>query len=226
MSILSYYSLVLGIIILLALANFVTLFWVMALQKRVQAAHVKALNSEPPHPQTPMPVPAPAETQVQVAPPIAKLSAEDVKKLEEAATADLGKEVAATSRQFEADLSETFKGVNGKVEEMADKVIQDELTKYQNAITEVRQASIETLSRIQASIEEENKRRAEDMSVAVEAEKQKVIEKFEQKIGDVVSGYLVEALGTNVDLGAQRGYILATIEAHKDDLKKAVSDGT
>lgn len=208
MSILTSYTIVLAIIVLLAVINFATLYWVLVLQQQLQKAH-----SRPTHPTPPPP------------PPPDHISPEDIKELEAAATAELEKDIATTTQQFEGDLSGTLKKVNTKVEDLTDKVIADELTKYQNAIGEVRQASIESLSRIQANIEKESQKNAEDVTLAVETEKKKVIATFEAKMGDIVAGYLVEVLGTNVDLGAQRAYLFATLEAHKQELKQAISDG-
>lgn len=203
------YYLVFGIIVLLGLANFASLYWILALQKRLKQAEVKATN--------------PAKATQDQAHTI--LVAEELLRLENVAKDDIQKVLVEVTRHFQEDLSSTSKKVNTKVEELTDKVIADELTKYQNAFDELRQASIEKLSRIQTTIEEESRKKSEDVAVEVEAEKKKVIETFEQKMGDIVAGYLVEVLGNNVDLGAQRSYLFATLEAHKAELKKAIAGG-
>ena len=210
----SQYYVVLIIIVLLGIISLASLYWVMELQKRLKLMHTKMetkLRSD--HDES-------AEAAHTV------LIAEELLRLEDTATSDIKTVLSKITQQFEDDLSLTSKKLNGKVEELTDKVIADELTKYQNTISEVRQASIEMLSKIQANLEAESRKNAEDVVALVEAEKKKVIEKFEQKMGDIVAGYLVEILGTNVDLGAQRGYLFTTLEAHKDELKQAISDGT
>lgn len=205
----SYY-IVFGIIVILAGLNLISLYWVTSLQKRLkEAATARAAEASK----------NPANEAHTV------LVAEELLRLENVAKGDIQNALVQVSHNFQDDLANTSKKINTKVEEMADKVVQDELTKYQGTFDELRQAAIETLSRVQAAIEEQSRKKAEDVSVLVEAEKKKVIEKFEQKLGDIVAGYLVEVLGSNVDLGAQRGYLFATLEAHKDELKKAVIDG-
>jgi hypothetical protein len=205
----SQYYAVFAVIIGLGLINFVSLFWVMSLQKKLKQAETKSIDTTT----------APKQQAHTI------MVAEELLRLENVAKDDISKVLVEVTRSFQDDLSKTSKKVNNKVEELTDKVIADELTKYQSAFTELRQASIETLSRIQATIEEESLKRSADVAVMVEAEKKKVIESFEKKMGDIVSGYLVEVLGTNVDLGAQRGYLFATLEAHKDELKKAIAGG-
>ncbi len=200
---------VFAVIISLGLINFISLFWVMSLQKRLKFAESKPVNSR-------------TESNQQAH---TIMVAEELLRLENVAKDDISKVLVEVTRSFQADLTNTSKKVNVKVEELTDKVIADELTKYQDAFAELRQASIEKLSKIQASIEEEGQKRAADAAVLAEEEKKKIIEAFEQKMGDIIGGYLVEVLGTNVDLGAQRGYLFATLEAHKDELKKAIAGG-
>ncbi len=205
----SQYLAVFGVILGLGIINFVSLFWVMSLQRKLKTAETKVVDPR-----------VDASEQAHTI-----MVAEELLRLENVAKDDISKVLIEVTRHFQEDLASTSKKVSTKVEELTDKVIADELTKYQNAFSELRQASIETLSRIQVSIEEESHKQAADVSVLVEAEKKKVIEIFEQKMGDIMAGYLVEVLGTNVDLGAQRSYLFATLEAHKDELKKAIAGG-
>lgn len=205
----SQYYAIFAVIAGLGLINFVSLFWVMSLQKKLKTAEVKAVDPR-----------IDAGEQAHTI-----MVAEELLRLENVAKDDISKVLVEVTRHFQEDLAATSKKVSTKVEELTDKVIADELTKYKNAFSELRQASIETLSRIQSTIEEESQKQKADVTAMVESEKQKVIQTFEQKMGDIIAGYLVEVLGTNVDLGAQRSYLFATLEAHKDELKKAIAGG-
>ncbi len=203
-----YYA-VFAVIIALGVINLGSLYWVLVLQKRLKLAPLKTPNL--------------VEASNDQAHTI--LVAEELLRLENVAKDDIQKVLINVTKHFQEDLANTSKKVNTKVEELTDKVIADELTKYQDAFGEMRQASIETLSRIQTTIKEESQKQSQDMTVVVEAEKQKIIEAFEHNMGDIIAGYLVETLGTNVDLGAQRGYLFATLEHHKDEIKKALDSG-
>jgi hypothetical protein len=44
-------------------------------------------------------------------------------------------------------------------------------------------------------------------------------------MGDVVVSYISEALGSGVDLGAQMQFILSSLEAHKDEIRKDLLNG-
>jgi hypothetical protein len=50
-------------------------------------------------------------------------------------------------------------------------------------------------------------------------------DKFDAKIGDVVSSYISESLGSGVDLGAQMQFILTSLESHKDEIRKDLLNG-
>ncbi len=48
------------------------------------------------------------------------------------------------------------------------------------------------------------------------------MDQFNTRLNDVVSSYLTECLGSQVDLGAQSTYIFAALEQHKADIKRDV----
>ena len=58
------------------------------------------------------------------------------------------------------------------------------------------------------------------MEAELAGEKKLLAEKFESKMGDVITSYISESLGSGVDLGTQMQFILTSLEAHKDDIRK------
>jgi hypothetical protein len=203
----SYYIL-LGVIALLVVINYVSLFWVSSLQKQLRHARQKVAK----------PAPSTAST-------LATVSAEHVIELQAKAEHLMEETVRKSIQKLHDDLGKTTGLINQRVGELSDKVIQDELTKYQGALDEVRQSSIDTLSEVQQAIDKRRGEMEETLAAEVAEEKKHVLERFEQHMGEVVSGYLVETLGQNIDLGAQSSYIFDTLEKHKDELKKALADG-
>jgi DNA anti-recombination protein RmuC len=192
------YYLVLAIILILAAINVASLLWVVKLQKLLKEA-----NSKPP---------APADV---VTPDV-------VDRLRHDAEADLQSVLTKVAAAFGQQLNATTARLNQHVEEMAEKVVQDELTKYQKTFDELRQAAIERLSQIQTTVEERRGQMEADLQAEVAAEKQRLLASFDAKIGDVLSAYIVEVLGDQVDLGAQSHYLLSMLDKHKEELKKAI----
>lgn len=53
-------------------------------------------------------------------------------------------------------------------------------------------------------------------------ERELLLHQIDVKLGDAMGSFLVEALGSNVDLGAQTPYLLELLETHKEELKREV----
>ncbi len=200
----SYY-IVFGVIVALAAINYACLVWVIHLQKRVrlaEAAAVKKPNEEP-----------------QQKP---RLSSEKMVELNGKLERETEAAIDKASASLQGELDKSLGRVGQNVGDLSDKIVQDELTKYQNALEEVRQASIEKLSEVQQAIDKRRIELEQALTDDVAAEKAKVLERFNKQIGEVVSAYLIEALGAGVDLGAQSSYILTTLEENKAEILKAL----
>ena len=63
----------------------------------------------------------------------------------------------------------------------------------------------------------------QDMQAQMKSAQQQLTEQIDAKLADAVSSFLVETLGHNVDLGAQEDYLVKSLEAHKDELRREVS---
>ncbi len=197
-----FYS-VLVVIIALAVINFATLWWVVGLQKRLRVARV----------------PSPVATPEAAKP---TLSPETVARLRQEAETELKAVMSLANKNLGEELGNTSQKLNQHVEDLAEKIIQDELTKYQKTLEELRQASIETLSQVQNDVNSRREKLEADLEAQVAEEKQHVMDQFDTKIGDVMAAYLTEVLGNEVDLGAQSAYLIKALEDHKADLKKAI----
>ena len=81
------------------------------------------------------------------------------------------------------------------------------------------------MEKIRAAVEQQRFELRQSMEADLVAERQRLADKFNAKLGDVVSSYLAESLGGGVDLGAQMQYILSSLEAHKEDIKKDLTGG-
>ncbi|HSH31643.1 MAG TPA: hypothetical protein VK963_03185, partial [Candidatus Saccharimonadales bacterium] len=123
------------------------------------------------------------------------------------------------------DLAETSGRINHQLEALSTKVITEQLGEYQKTLVEMRQTAIASVGQIQAAIEEQRARLEQDINQDLEAQKQRLVAKLDQKIGDIVAAYMVEALGSQVDLGAQSQYLFKTLEANKAELKQDILSG-
>jgi hypothetical protein len=149
-----------------------------------------------------------AEHQAELEKKLAERTAELEQEFTELQTRYAKKqaELEAQLTQQETELASTVKTRELKLAEHQ-ATLEDELTKRQ-----------ETYASKQAELESK-----------LEAEMQKrrdaYTSQLDTKLGDAVAAFLADTLGRNVDLGAQTSYLVAQLEAHKDELIQGVHDG-
>lgn len=134
----------------------------------------------------------------------------------------LQKAVVQSSQLLSSSLATTIKGLNEKTEEMATMTLSQEFEKYQASFGALREETIKEFNDLQKQLD---KRRGElmvELENLVAKDREERVDAFNARIADVVSSYLVEALDKGVDLGAQSKYIIYTLEAHKEDIKRDI----
>ena len=56
----------------------------------------------------------------------------------------------------------------------------------------------------------------------IDARRQQLVGKLEAELADTILAFLSDALGSNVDLGAQAASLTSLLDEHKDELLKGV----
>lgn len=108
------------------------------------------------------------------------------------------------------------------VEEMTNTTLNAEFQKYQLSLQALREQSITEFTKLQHELDLQRDQMVAQLEKQVTAEHGKRIDQLNSKINDVVSSYVVESLGNNVDLNAQMSFILQKLNEHKDDIKKDI----
>jgi uncharacterized alpha-E superfamily protein len=189
----------LGLIVLMALA-------IVALQFRFERLQQKlsALTGQP--------------KPIHITEPTAQDLEEKLKAAYEA-------KIAEATRTFGNDLSATSTKLSEQVSRLTTDVIEKELEAYHETLEGVRATATEAMEQIRQAVEQQRLELQKGMQSDVDTQKQHLIDRFDAKLGDVVSSYITESLGGGVDLGTQLQYIVTSLEAHKDDIRKDLTNG-
>lgn len=143
-----------------------------------------------------------------------------------------------SSHQFGGDLDKTSARLNALLEKFGSDIINDEMNLFQSRLKEIREETATAFHGAQSQVkahEQEletaiNARRVEleaQLNQTMLAEQQRLVSQLDTKLSDAVTSFLLEALGKEVDLGAQTPYLVSLLDAHKDELKKEVGyEGT
>lgn len=133
--------------------------------------------------------------------------------------------IGEATQAFSDDLKSTSTKLSELVSRLTTDVIEKELEAYHQTLDGVRKTATEAMDQIRAAVEEQRVELRKSMEADVATEQARLIERFDAKMGDVVTSYIAESLGGGVDLGAQMQYILTSLEAHKDEIKKDLTNG-
>ncbi len=133
--------------------------------------------------------------------------------------------ITEATQTFGTDLQATSTRLSEQVSRLTTTVIEEELEAYQKTLEEVRKVATQAMDQIHQAVEHQRVELRQGMEAELAAEKQLLADKFDAKIGDVVSSYISESLGTGVDLGAQMQFILTSLESHKEEIRKDLLNG-
>lgn len=164
-----------------------------------------------PKPATPTPVPT------------AQLSEDTINRLEQQTQAAFEASVQRASQHFNQDIDMTSQKLNELIVRLTTSVVEEELTEYRKGLTAARASALQSLANMQKTVEQQQTVLEADMQAAITNRQNELLQRLDQKIGVVVTNYIVEALGQGVDLGAQREYLLSSLERNKDALKKDIT---
>lgn len=149
-------------------------------------------------------------------------SEDDIAMVGKEARAGLRQAVSKSSELLQTSLATTISGLAIKTEEMATITLSQEFEKYQTSFAALREETIKEFNDLQKQLEQRRAELTVELEDQVARDREARTDAFNERIADVVSSYLVEALDKGVDLGAQSKYIIHTLEAHKEDIKKDI----
>lgn len=149
-------------------------------------------------------------------------SEQDLAAAREEARAGFRKAVAGSVSSVQPALAASISNISAKTEEMAKITLSQEFEKYQSSFAALREETIKEFGELQNQLDKRRDQLVIDMDAQYKKQQEARIDSFNERIAEVVSSYLVEALDKGVDLGAQSKYIIHTLEAHKEDIKKDI----
>ncbi|MDB5178202.1 MAG: hypothetical protein JWN01_145 [Patescibacteria group bacterium] len=143
-----------------------------------------------------------------------------VAQLETSLKAAYEAKIEEATGTFGTDLQTTSERLSEQVSRLTTTVIEEELEAYQQTLEEVRHVATQAMEQIHQAVEHQRVELRQGMEAELVEEKKQLAAKFDAKLGDVVSSYISESLGSGVDLGAQMQFILQSLEKHKDEIRK------
>ena len=151
-----------------------------------------------------------------------ELSRETRDHLLKEAAEEFQESLSHTTGKLQADLAATAEKINNLLEHVGTEIVSKEMESYRTDLVHLRKES--HVSQIGEEIARHEAELKAKLAEDIAADKQRLIEQIDTKLADAVTGFLIDTLQHNVDLGAQAAYLTAQLEEHKAELVKGVSD--
>lgn len=127
---------------------------------------------------------------------------------------------------LQQDLRLTTSQLNDYMKTEITTKLTEEFSKYEQSIMDAKQLAIESIQKTNAAIDEQRATLSQQVQQEIMAEKQQLLERFENRMADVVNHYVLEAIGNQIDLNDQLEYILSELEANKQAIIEDIQNGT
>lgn len=103
--------------------------------------------------------------------------------------------------------------------------LKEEFARYEQSIDDAKQLAVDSISKTQVAIEEQRQVMVQNLTKEIEAEKARLLKRFQENMGDIVNHYVLAAVGNQIDLNDQLEFILSELEANKKDIIEDISNG-
>ena len=127
---------------------------------------------------------------------------------------------------LQQDLRLTTSQLNEYMKTEITRKLQEDFAQYEQSISDAKTLAIDSISKTNEVIEEQRKALTSELTKQLDAEKQHMIERFEQDMANILNHYLVTAIGSQIDLTDQMEYIMGELEANKDAIAEDIRNGT
>ena len=126
---------------------------------------------------------------------------------------------------LQQDLRLTTSQLNEYMKTEITRKLQEEFAKYEQSITDAKQLALESINKTQEAIEQQRQVMGQQLIQEVENEKQRLVKRFEDNMGDIVNHYVLVAIGDQIDLNDQLEFILSDLETNKEAILQDLKNG-
>ncbi|HSH18613.1 MAG TPA: hypothetical protein VK978_04475 [Candidatus Saccharimonadales bacterium] len=126
---------------------------------------------------------------------------------------------------LQQDLRLTTSQLNEFMKSEITSKLKEEFSKYEESITDAKQLAVESIEKTNQAIEEQRTALGAQLQAQVAEEKAHLVSRFETDMARVINYYVLEAIGNQIDLSDQLGYIISELEANKKEIVKDIANG-
>jgi len=103
--------------------------------------------------------------------------------------------------------------------------LEAEFEKYEQSIMDAKQLAVESIQKTNTAIDEQRQVMGRELQQEIIAEKQQIVQRFEQNMTDIINHYVLAAIGNQIDLNDQLEFILADLEMNRQAIIEDITHG-
>lgn len=126
---------------------------------------------------------------------------------------------------LQQDLRQTTTQLNDYMRAEITRTLQEEFKKYEQSIVDAKQIAIDSIEKTVATIEQQRQFLEQQMQSQSQAQKDRIIGRFEQEMAVIVNHYVMQAIGNQIDLTDQMDFILGEMQVNKQAIIEDIKSG-
>lgn len=127
---------------------------------------------------------------------------------------------------LQQDLRLTTSQINDHMKQEITKSLEEAFKKYESSIQDAKDLALDSIQKTQEAVEEQRGVLNEQLAKEIAAEKERMINRFNNNMADVVNHYVLAAIGNQISLDDQLEFILGELERNKQAIIEDINFGT
>jgi hypothetical protein len=123
------------------------------------------------------------------------------------------------------DLRLTTSQLNEYMKTEIASTLKEEFTKYEVSIENAKELALQSIAKTQQAIEDQRTMLEQQLTERVSSEKAIIMERFEGQMGEILNHYILEAIGSEIDLTDQLEFIFHNLEDNKQAIIEDIRSG-
>ncbi len=127
---------------------------------------------------------------------------------------------------LQQDLRLTTSQLNEYMKSEITHKLEEEFAHYEQSITDAKELAVESITKTREAVEQQRQMMSQQLAKEIIDEKQRLVKRFEDNMADIVNHYVLNAVGSQIDLNDQLEYILSEMEANKKNIIEDITHGS
>ena len=144
--------------------------------------------------------------------------------IERQASDQLSTSIQQASELFQKNLTVQALKINDELEGLAGRRLRQQVDDFNRVLDSLTATATASVGQLEGLVDQRRKTLEASMSTQILEEKQRTLERFYERLGDVVASYIIQSLGKEVDLSGQLPFVIKVLEDNQDIIKRDLLD--